>query len=425
MSKAEPPFRILSLDGGGSWALIQVKALIALYGENARGHEVLRRFDLGISNSGGSIVLACLAADFPLSKILALFENRAARESIFKSIFVGPIDKAIGLGPRYGAEAKLAGLREALKPCGDARMREFCLTNDERQAVRIVICGFDYDRLREVFFRTHPEPADTSPAPVPGQQAIFNATFAEAVHASSNAPVNYFDAPATWGNGVARFWDGAMGGYNNPALAGVVEALRDGQVNRSRVRVLSIGTGQVALPEAGSTTEDGLVLPPRSRGFIASAKAATTCIIDDPPDAASYVAHVVLGGRVPAHAGQVVCDGPLVRMSPLVQPVRGKTGNWDLPEGLDGDAFRALVNLDMDAVADDEVARIAGLADLWLNPRPSDKTVRNQPIRANRWLEVEIGHGTFAEARSWWKRNGDPTVLDPGQSLPQSNASVA
>src|SRR4051794_26260797 len=39
-------FRILSLDGGGSWALIQVRALIELCGEATQGHEVLRQFDL-------------------------------------------------------------------------------------------------------------------------------------------------------------------------------------------------------------------------------------------------------------------------------------------------------------------------------------------------------------------------------------------
>ncbi|HMN13979.1 MAG TPA: hypothetical protein PKD55_16815 [Bellilinea sp.] len=39
-------YRILSLDGGGTWALIQVKALMKLFGEDARGRDVLRKFDL-------------------------------------------------------------------------------------------------------------------------------------------------------------------------------------------------------------------------------------------------------------------------------------------------------------------------------------------------------------------------------------------
>jgi uncharacterized protein len=35
-------YRILSLDGGGTWALIQVNALIALYTENTPGQTVLQ-----------------------------------------------------------------------------------------------------------------------------------------------------------------------------------------------------------------------------------------------------------------------------------------------------------------------------------------------------------------------------------------------
>ena len=58
-------FRILSLDGGGSWALIQVKALIDLYsrtgdGKDVTGHDILRKFDLIAANSGGALTLAGL-----------------------------------------------------------------------------------------------------------------------------------------------------------------------------------------------------------------------------------------------------------------------------------------------------------------------------------------------------------------------------
>jgi hypothetical protein len=49
-------YRILSLDGGGSWALIQVKALIELFGPDKPGREILQDFDLVAANSGGSIL---------------------------------------------------------------------------------------------------------------------------------------------------------------------------------------------------------------------------------------------------------------------------------------------------------------------------------------------------------------------------------
>jgi len=71
-------YRVLSLDGGGSWALIQVKALIELYGPDAAGREVLRDFNLVAANSGGSIVLGCLLENFTGGRDLRL--RRAVAE---------------------------------------------------------------------------------------------------------------------------------------------------------------------------------------------------------------------------------------------------------------------------------------------------------------------------------------------------------
>jgi len=65
-------YRILSLDGGGTWALIQARALRQIYGD-LRGRDVLAQFDLVAANSGGAIVAAALACDFTLSEIDALF----------------------------------------------------------------------------------------------------------------------------------------------------------------------------------------------------------------------------------------------------------------------------------------------------------------------------------------------------------------
>lgn len=74
------PYRILSLDGGGSWALIQVKCLQRLFKPEATGHEVLRHFELVAASSGGSIVLAALVANLKLSEILILFEDQSKRQ---------------------------------------------------------------------------------------------------------------------------------------------------------------------------------------------------------------------------------------------------------------------------------------------------------------------------------------------------------
>ena len=69
-------YRILSLDGGGSWALIQVKALIELFGPDKPGREVLQDFDLVAANSGGSIVLGCLVEDLSWNARPDLYQLR-------------------------------------------------------------------------------------------------------------------------------------------------------------------------------------------------------------------------------------------------------------------------------------------------------------------------------------------------------------
>src|SRR5579862_8436570 len=97
-------YRILSLDGGGTWALIQVKALIALYGENAPGRSVLRDFDLVAANSGGSIVLGGMIENLALGEILGFFQDEAKRKSVFSrtdSTRDRLLRGVTGFGPKY------------------------------------------------------------------------------------------------------------------------------------------------------------------------------------------------------------------------------------------------------------------------------------------------------------------------------------
>src|SRR5207247_706468 len=114
-------YRILSLDGGGTWALIQARALRQIYGD-LRGRDVLAQ---AIQRPGGP------------------------------------------KPPDY------------------------------------LIVAFAFDTLRAVFFRSNVE-SNARSGPVGPSP-----TLAEAVHASSNAPVNYFDAPATFDTPAylgRRFW---------------------------------------------------------------------------------------------------------------------------------------------------------------------------------------------------------------------------
>src|SRR5258707_340360 len=224
-------FRILSLDGGGSWSLIQIMTLIDLYrsgGSPLTRHNVFRDFDLVVANSGGSIVLGGVIKDLPLTDIQLYFEDKALRQSIFaandggRRLAMAVLRRISGVGPRYSARRKFEGLRRILNSdAGDPAIGDITLDALKTRVnlpTELMITAFDYDRQREGFFRSNTK----SRAASFGTPVI--ATLAEAIHASTNAPVAYFDAPAAVSRG-RRCWDGALGGYNNPVLAGITEAL--------------------------------------------------------------------------------------------------------------------------------------------------------------------------------------------------------
>ena len=136
---------------------------------------------------------------------------------------------------------------------------------------------------------------------------------------------------------------------NNPLLAAVVEA-RANDVRAEDIIALSIGTGSVILPPEADDVRPPLAAPRGASGTVHDLKAVAGAILDDPPDAATFIAHTLLGqplGRDPEHP---VTGGALVRVSPLVQPVRGADGGWTLPRGLGEDEFARLTELELDAI---------------------------------------------------------------------------
>src|SRR6185295_15669776 len=258
MKPATPkkPFRILSLDGGGTWALIQGKALGALYGAETDGWTILDRFDLAVANSGGSLVLAMLLKGMTPGEIVALFRDRRERELIFERNKI--VDRALGglfgFAPRYHAPGKLNGLLDIFQRSSGRWGTGFGALpldlvaaglNAERAQkglgpFHFLITAFDFDAERSVFFRSNPDSAAAHfrGAPVP--------TIAGALHAATNAPVRYFNRPAEveFADGSSiNYWDGAVGGYNNPIMAGVIEALAGDPARRETMQVLSLGTG--------------------------------------------------------------------------------------------------------------------------------------------------------------------------------------
>lgn len=392
------PFRILSLDGGGAWSLIQARALAALYGDGAKGHAVLSQFDLAAANSGGSLILAGLIENLTLGDIAQYLLDENKRRSIFSPTTM-VVDAALrsltGLGPQYSARAKLPAIERLLPITGNVLLAGSM--NDVKgpggAPVHLLIVGFDYDSNRAVFFRSAPA---AKPGWGDGEPA--DVTLAAAVHASTNAPVAYFDAPAEIPGAVDRYWDGGVTGCNNPSLAAVVEAVVLGHAPAD-LRVLSLGTASVSLPLAPVGSSPSPLLAPRPTSSLAAdLSKLATAILDDPPDAATFIAHALTGGNagVPQPAVSRV-----VRMSPLVAPYPTAGGGWAPPAGWSLAQFQHLCSIDLAAVVQTDIAYIDDYCSYWL----ADKAP-NQPIRADGIhsdpAKPEIGYAKFSEAKAAW-----------------------
>lgn len=443
MSEQDPrPYKILSLDGGGTWALIQVRALQTLFGDKARGHDVASHFDLIAANSGGSIVAACLFMNLKLHHIRLLFESEERRTSIFSPRWTNRgLLKGSGVPPRYKAAKKPQGLISALSNAASFQADTLDLFKDEPMhkawqkwkektetlLPHFLVLAFDFERDRALYFRTN-EKSLAGTGGFPGKVA-YHPTMLHAVHASTNAPVIYFDNPAEIKRATKmkdekkqkmRTWDGAIAGYNNPLVAAVTEALANGE-ERSQIRVLSIGTAADKRPikedfwgkDSFSDEEMRLIKETPNDGPLRDVKKLATSILKDPPDVASYTAHIMLGGTVPGLAKDVGKKyWPVVRMNPLVAPIMEKSGDTITltpPRYLDEppeqgrsalDYFEEIAELDMDATAKDDVDLINRLCAAWLK-----NGVLNQPVMGTGpgGQTVHIGDRTFdaAHNRAW------------------------
>jgi len=374
-------------------------ALQSLYPENTTGHNVLKDFDLVAANSGGSITLGGLIENLSLKSLLTTcFMDESKRKQVFSAVSLGEdlengIYKLIGIAPKYSTADKLTALQKQLPNFGSTKMASIPgrIAQSVGRSPHFVIIGFDYDRRRATFFRSNLKSDAASTA------SPINPTLAEAINASSTAPIKYFDAPADIGS--FRFWDGAIAGYNNPILGAVVEALA-GKVPAEDIQVLSIGTASVRRPivpkngidDSGVMQLQQQSSPPNDLQELAGS------IIDDPPDAATYIAHVTLRQPIPDSNQPTPTSGNIVRMSPMIQPVQRTDGSWGPPIGLSVVDFNATANLDVDAIEQADVLKIQNLAIQWM----ADK-VPNQAIRSNSEnFHCEIGHSTFSQAKDAW-----------------------
>ncbi|HCZ16770.1 MAG TPA: hypothetical protein DHV85_19735 [Candidatus Accumulibacter sp.] len=423
------PFRILSLDGGGTFALIQAKVLDDLFpGED--GHQVLSHFDLVSACSGGAIVAAALIEGYAPREIFGLFDNPVNRHELFGrlpwyrsllQLLTGVLSPSSPVGKRFSTDGKLAFLHRILPGMGSTSLQDLhgilnasiaslrARRDEASRPMSFLFVTYDFDRDRARMMRSN---VSSPAASFPHRQQ--RATLAQAAHASSTAPINWFDKPAEFDGG--RFWDGAMTGYNNPVLAGVVEAIALG-VPRRDIGVLSLGTSTVFLPEQGTPGIPDALCRSRARtGFLPELVKVGKTIIADPPDAHTFIAHMMLDGGLPL---DVSCcpytETAVVRMNPVIQPIIDRaTGEWTVPAGWSIDEFRRIAEMDISASRQDDVDLIKRLCDGWLGDGWHNQPVRGCGIWASPPSQspsptspstdrlCEIGHRWYSDARAAW-----------------------
>lgn len=422
--EASKTYRILSLDGGGSWALTQVKCLRKLFAETFQkpdptGHEVLAMFDLVAANSGGSLVAAAMAEDMRLSQIEKIFEEENLRNQVFAKLgffeksLLANLARIFNIGAKYATARKYTALKSMLPSLAALPLTDVpkFVAHNQVPKTQFLIIAYDYYRNRAELFRSdcHSRAATDIISHHLCQTEAKNAkegvTLVDAIHASSTAPVNYFNEPAVFNVNQRQkhYWDGGVTGNNNPVLTAVTEAI----CNRSRyqiahIQVLSLGCGMVRQLQAD---EDCKVKYPDlkaklvSPGLLVDISKMSMSILNDPPDTASFIAYMMLNEGMPAKPVD------FIRLCPVLRPVKTKQGNdvfWDLPPGISIDEFKALKKIGMDATENAEVKLIKKMGENWLN----NQGVPNQSVRSNTDLDCLIGHANFntalADFKSWF-----------------------
>ena len=328
-------YRILSLDGGGTWALLQVMALQRLYGPSARGHDVLKSFNLVAANSGGSITLAGLATNRSLDDLLDdFFLNEEQRALIFprlrfslkrRAVVNWLFRRFVGFGEKYSTRRKYIALCNLLgEEYARCRLADLPAKLGCSEGLEFLIATFDYDHRRARFLRSNLHSLAGSDSPP-------DATLAEAVHASTTAPVNYFDLPALCESASLkhdRFWDGAIAGQNSPVLAALTEALANGH-DAAEIQVLSLGTGTVQLPllheeeRKQRKFDPDLVDPGDDPDIVMDLEELASSIVDDPPDTATFIAHIILSRTTPSEKGSLRSVKRVIRNEPGCAPSLG------------------------------------------------------------------------------------------------------
>lgn len=400
-------YKILSLDGGGSWALMQLLTLKERFKDEIpelNGHAILQQFDMVIANSGGSIVLAALSENWSIDKALSLFDDKVTRERIFsKNSFMETfwpvsLTRKFSFGPKYSTKRKGDTFKDLFPKINGLLMNELP-EFIEKSDLKITVCTYDALNNRAKFFRSYANK---------NSSAEF-VTLTQAIHGSSNAPVQYFDFPARFrakGTEVYyELWDGALGGFNNPVTAGIIEAFRLG-IPLDDITVVSLGNGNKLMSMKQKERFFNLKLETQKYRkkklkfgkyksqfayFKETVMNQAKTILYQPPDWANFVALMFLSKSLDNNL-----EDRFIRLSPMIH----------IDENTDKEAVELLndlYSLDMDLTSDRDIDLLKKCFEFW-----RDGKIRNQPIqykvKRDNELIYYVGDEFFKEGVERWRR---------------------
>ncbi|MGB5820729.1 MAG: patatin-like phospholipase family protein [Saonia sp.] len=399
-------YNILSLDGGGSWSLLQLLTLKERFQEelpDLKGHDILQKFDMIIANSGGSIVLAALAENWSIDEAITLFDDKAIRESIFsknrfkETFWPVSITRMFGFGPKYSSKRKGEAFKRLFPKIDKILMHDIPMMVG-KDSLKLIVCAYDALNNRAKFFRSYT---------IAGSDEE-QVRLTQAIHGSSNAPIQYFDFPARFkAKGSEIFyelWDGALGGFNNPVVAGLIEAYKLG-IPLERIQIISIGTGN-RLMSIGDKKRfyktKQITLRERNKKYLFWRYGYQTeyfkntvlnqakTILYQPPDWANYVALMFL-----LKTSDEDISNRFIRLSPMIH-VDSNTN----PHALE--IIEKLYYMDMDLTVNTEIELLKVCFEKWKSGE-----IKNQPleyhVERNNDLVYKKGDKYFENAMAKWK----------------------
>jgi uncharacterized protein len=238
MTQGLPPFRVLSLDGGGMRGTYTATYLDKIADTFARRRnvgalDIGAGFDLIVGTSTGGIIAAALATGVPLSDIVALYVEHGP--SIFsRPLPTGAVSAIFDIPKRPQALATgTASLRAALvNRLGTKTLGQVYA----ERGIALAIPAVEMSQHRGWVFKT-PHLKDTNHRDDDYSLVdVCLATTAAPVYRSLAA----IDHPGSNANGFNVFVDGGLWA-NNPVLVGLIDALDLTQPGQE-IHIFSLGT---------------------------------------------------------------------------------------------------------------------------------------------------------------------------------------